>query len=188
MPSPPQAGTRVSTSSPSTAHPGLGYRPKVKVFADEIPGWPRYSDFPSSDLDGSAAPSPPTPSANQASADGQATPTISAVNIQSLPPAHSGDATLAQTGNQAPLNASSTAAPQITPPDAAVPPSASFATTSGTPHSAIVADAAGSHTTGLPAPRFSAATQAALSGSPLRLSASGSKERLRLIKEAMGEK
>ncbi len=47
MPSPPQAGTRVSTSSPSTAHPGLGYRPKVKVFADEIPGWPRYSDFPS---------------------------------------------------------------------------------------------------------------------------------------------
>ena len=177
MPSPPQAGTRVSTSSPSTAHPGLGYRPKVKVFADEIPGWPRYSDFPSSDLDGSAAPSPPTPSANQASADGQATPTISAVDLQS-----------------APLNASSTAMGPNVLPDSAIRPSVSFATTSGTTHSAIAANAAesanaaGSHATWLSTPGYSAATQADLSATPLPPSARGSQLRYRLIKEAMGEK
>ncbi len=122
IPPQPQTGTRVSTSSSSAALPGLGYRPKVKVFSDEIPGWPRYPDFPSSNLSGYTATSPPTPFANHAVADGQATPTISAVDLQSPPLPHPEHASLAQTDNQVPLNVSTTVAPQIAPPVSAVRP------------------------------------------------------------------
>ena len=174
-------------SSTPAATPGSGYRPKVKVYADEIPGWPRYPDHPSSDLSGNTAASTPTPSANHAAADGQATPTISAVDLQSTPPALPSHTSLAQTGDQVLLNASLTPTPQIAPSDTAVP-SASFATTSGATRSIDVANAAGNGATGSSAPPYSAATQAGPSASPLPRSALGSQERLRLIKQAMGEK
>ncbi len=147
----------------------------MKVFSDEIPGWPRYPDFPSSNLSGYTATSPPTPFANHAVADGQATPTISAVDLQSPPLPHPEHASLAQTDNQVPLNVSTTVAPQIAPPVSAVRPSVSFATTSGTSHSAIVADTAGSQATRLLTPGYSATTQAAPGVTPLAPSASGSK-------------
>ncbi len=174
-------------SSTPTAPPGSGYRPRVKVYTDEIPGWPRYPDAPSSDLNGNMGASPSPPSVNHAAADGQATPTISAVDLQSPLLAHPSFTSLAQTGNQAPLNASLTPASQIAPSDSAVP-SASFVTTSGATRSVNIASADGNRETGSSTPPYSIAAQAVLGASPLPPSARGSQERLRLIKEAMGKK
>ncbi|KJA13350.1 hypothetical protein HYPSUDRAFT_209619 [Hypholoma sublateritium FD-334 SS-4] len=125
----PQAEMHIPMSAPS---PGPVYRPKVQVFSDEMPGWPKYPEARTSNSNRDTATSPPTPSVNHVATHGQATPTNSTFASRAPPLAHPWDTPLVATVNQTPLSTSPPSVFQVAPPDVTVHPSGSFVTTADT--------------------------------------------------------
>ena len=80
-----QAAEHVPVVEPPSTTPAPIYRPRVQVFADEIPGWPVYPDSLSNTLNGDAAlangdttaSAPSTTPTNYITPHVQETPTVS---------------------------------------------------------------------------------------------------------------
>ncbi|KJA13021.1 hypothetical protein HYPSUDRAFT_209894 [Hypholoma sublateritium FD-334 SS-4] len=179
--SPPQteiADMHAPMSAPLPAPRGRTKRPIVQVFADEIPGWPRYPDSPPGDVNSDAAISPPAPSMNHATVNGEATPTLSAITSQIASLAPAGDNTNVAAGNQLPVSASAPSVSEITPPNAAVRPSGPFVNADDM-HIAACSPAALATASQPPS--------SASSASPSRPSVRGSQLRYAQILEALEE-
>lgn len=205
-PPPPQAEMaelHVPMSAPPPTTPRPTYRPRVHVYGNDlIPGHPTYPEAPSTELNGDAAAPPPNPFVNNAAAQGQAVPGVTAdstIDSQAPQSAHPWGNSIAVPGNLPASSASVPRVSQLAPPGAAAPPSDSAVTTAVSARTtarlsvSFVDDPANQPASSASVPSASqaappAGTMAASSASPLRPSARGSQMRLSQMQEALGEK
>lgn len=116
----PQAEMHVPMSASSPALPGPVYRPNVQVFVDEMPGWPKYPEARSNDLNGDTVTSPPTPSVNHTATHRQATSTNRTFISHAASLSHPWDSPFVATGIQPPSSTSPPSISHAAPPDIAV--------------------------------------------------------------------